>query len=63
MILQKGNVKFKSCPVDSLIWRLAVVTALVADASQGGLRAGAHLWYEVSQEMRYRWEHSTTIPG
>ncbi|XP_059472784.1 rab3 GTPase-activating protein catalytic subunit [Neocloeon triangulifer] len=60
---EKGSVQYKSCPVDCLVWRLAIVTALVADASHGGLRAAAHLWHEVNQEMRYRWDHAITIPG
>ncbi|CAB3385640.1 Hypothetical predicted protein [Cloeon dipterum] len=60
---EKGHVQFKSCPLDSLVWRLAIVTALVADASHGGLRSAAHLWHEVCQEMRYRWDHGITIPG
>ncbi|KAF4526734.1 hypothetical protein B566_EDAN015767 [Ephemera danica] len=60
---QRGSAHMKSAPCDSLVWRLAVVMALVVDANHGGLRSGAHLWYEVSQEMRFRWEHAHPIPG
>lgn len=61
----------KSAPVDGLIWRLAVVMSHVvhnlggvrAAAHLRGVRAAAHLWYEFTQEMRYRWENGITIPG
>lgn len=53
---------YKTCGYDSLVWRLAIVLAQAAE-SLGGTKALAHLWYEFSQEMRYRWEKSYLIPG
>ncbi|KAI4464157.1 rab3 gtpase-activating protein catalytic subunit [Holotrichia oblita] len=53
---------YKTCSYDSLVWRLAIVLAQAAE-SLGGTKALAHLWYEFSQEMRYRWEKSYLIPG
>lgn len=29
----------------------------------GGVKAAAHLWYEFTEEMRYRWENGYSIPG
>lgn len=53
---------FKTCGVDSLVWRLAIVLAQALH-NLGGGRAMAHLWYEFTQEMRYRWEKSIVLPG
>lgn len=52
----------KSATVDGLIWRLAVVMSHVVHAL-GGVKSAAHLWYEFTQEMRYRWEKGIAIPG
>ncbi|KAJ9596359.1 hypothetical protein L9F63_012634 [Diploptera punctata] len=52
----------KSAPVDGLVWRLAVVMSHVMH-TLGGLRAAVHLWYEFTQEMRYRWEKGILVPG
>ncbi|XP_069677662.1 rab3 GTPase-activating protein catalytic subunit [Periplaneta americana] len=52
----------KSAPVDGLVWRLAVVMSHVVH-TLGGVRAAAHLWYEFTQEMRFRWEKGITVPG
>ncbi|CAH1235391.1 unnamed protein product [Diabrotica balteata] len=53
---------FKTCPIDSLPWRLSIVLAHCLQ-SLGGIRAFAHIWYEFVQEMRYRWDKSMPIPG
>lgn len=52
----------KSAPVDGLVWRLAVVMSHVVQ-TLGGVKAAAHLWYEFTQEMRYRWENGYVVPG
>lgn len=54
--------KLKSAPVDGLIWRLAIVMSHVVH-TLGGVKQAAHLWYEFTEEMRYRWEKGHTIPG
>lgn len=53
---------FKTCKPDSLVWRLAIILAQALH-NLGGSRALAHLWYEFTQEMRYRWEKTISIPG
>lgn len=53
---------FRTCGVDSLVWRLSIVLAHALQ-SLGGLKALAHIWYEFVQEMRYRWDKSMPIPG
>lgn len=53
---------FKTCSVDSLIWRFSIVLAQALH-TYGGFRALSHLWFEFVQEMRYRWEKSISIPG
>ena len=60
--LQDSSTKLKSAPVGGLIWRLAIVMSHVVH-TMGGVKAAAHLWYEFTQEMRYRWENGYTIPG
>lgn len=30
--------------------------------SLSGLKAMAHIWYEVIQELRYRWENGIPLP-
>ena len=60
--LQDLSTKLKSAPVDGLIWRLAIVMSHVVH-TLGGVKAAAHLWYEFTEEMRYRWENGYTIPG
>ncbi|XP_063237642.1 rab3 GTPase-activating protein catalytic subunit isoform X2 [Bacillus rossius redtenbacheri] len=52
----------KSAARDGLVWRLAVATAHAVH-TLGGPRAAAHLWYELGQELRYRWEKNIPVPG
>ncbi|XP_076631744.1 RAB3 GTPase activating protein subunit 1 isoform X1 [Colletes latitarsis] len=52
----------KTCPMDSLIWRLSIVAAHCTH-SLGGESALAQLWYEFVQEIRFRWERNILIPG
>lgn len=52
----------KTVPVDSLVWRLAVVMAH-ATHTLGGVKAASHLWFEFCQELRFRWERAIPIPG
>ncbi|KAF7266262.1 hypothetical protein GWI33_020297 [Rhynchophorus ferrugineus] len=53
---------FKTCPEDSLIWRLSIILSHCIE-SLGGIKAFCHVWYEFVQEMRYRWEKCSMIPG
>ncbi|KAI0217388.1 Rab3 GTPase-activating protein catalytic subunit [Lamellibrachia satsuma] len=53
--------QFKSAPVDSLPYRLAICMCII-NHSYGGVRAVAHLWQEFVLEMRFRWENSILIP-
>lgn len=62
LLLQERLNGMKSAPYDSLTWRLAILMSHVVH-SLGGIRSAAHLWYEFTQELRYRWENSTLIPG
>ncbi|XP_046989367.1 rab3 GTPase-activating protein catalytic subunit [Schistocerca americana] len=55
-------LNIKSAPVDSLVWRLAIVMSHVVH-TLGGIRAAAYLWFEFTQEMRYRWDKCILIPG
>ncbi|XP_076182491.1 RAB3 GTPase activating protein subunit 1 isoform X2 [Ptiloglossa arizonensis] len=52
----------KTCTMDSLIWRLAIVAAHCAH-NLGGVSALAQLWFEFVQEIKFRWERSILIPG
>ncbi|XP_078043927.1 RAB3 GTPase activating protein subunit 1 isoform X2 [Augochlora pura] len=52
----------KTCAMDSLIWRFAIVAAHCT-YNLGGASALAQLWYEFVQEIRFRWERSILIPG
>ncbi|KAG8231942.1 hypothetical protein J437_LFUL011411 [Ladona fulva] len=52
----------KTCPADSLTWRMALALAYVYQKF-GGAMAAAHLWYEVTQEARYRWDKLIPLPG
>ncbi|XP_017758239.1 PREDICTED: rab3 GTPase-activating protein catalytic subunit isoform X2 [Eufriesea mexicana] len=52
----------KTCAMDSLVWRLAIVAAHCS-YNLGGAAALAQLWYEFVQEIRFRWERSILIPG
>ncbi|XP_044596449.1 rab3 GTPase-activating protein catalytic subunit isoform X2 [Cotesia glomerata] len=52
----------KTCALDSLVWRLAIVTAHCRQ-NLGGIQAVAQIWHEFVQEMRYRWDESILIPG
>ncbi|KAM3964856.1 RAB3 GTPase activating protein subunit 1 [Aphomia sociella] len=51
----------KTSPEGGLVWRLSVTAARLHDA--GGLPYLAHLWYEFTQELQYRWEHRILVPG
>ncbi|KAL4712908.1 hypothetical protein ACJJTC_011978 [Scirpophaga incertulas] len=51
----------KTSPQGGLVWRLSVTAARLYDA--GGLQYLAHLWYEFTQELQYRWEHRILVPG
>ncbi|KAI5634540.1 rab3 GTPase-activating protein catalytic subunit [Phthorimaea operculella] len=51
----------KTSPRDGLVWRLSAAAARLLDA--GGLPYLAHLWYEFTQELQYRWEHRILLPG
>lgn len=51
----------KTSPEGGLVWRLSVTAARLYDA--GGLPYLAHLWYEFTQELQYRWEHRIVVPG
>ncbi|XP_028155802.1 rab3 GTPase-activating protein catalytic subunit isoform X2 [Ostrinia furnacalis] len=51
----------KTSPYGGLVWRLSVTAARLHDA--GGLAYLAHLWYEFTQELQYRWEHRIVVPG
>lgn len=51
----------KTSPAGGLVWRLSVSAARLLDA--GGLPYLAHLWYEFTQELQYRWERKIRIPG
>lgn len=53
---------YKTAPVDSPVYKLAVSCCLVNYAF-GGLKAVAHLWHEFVLEMRYRLENSILLPG
>lgn len=52
---------FKSAPVDSLTWRLALAMCQV-NHSYGGVPAVAQLWQDFLLEMRHRWENNYTLP-
>ncbi|XP_049869275.1 rab3 GTPase-activating protein catalytic subunit [Pectinophora gossypiella] len=51
----------KTSPTGGLVWRLSLAAARLHDA--GGLPYLAHLWYEFTQELQYRWEHRILVPG
>ncbi|XP_026757234.2 rab3 GTPase-activating protein catalytic subunit [Galleria mellonella] len=51
----------KTSPEGGLVWRMSVTAARLYDA--GGLLYLAHLWYEFTQELQYRWEHRILVPG
>lgn len=58
----------KSCPVDSLLWRLGLTMLRLMyysnnNNADSAVYPMAHLWYEFTQELRYRWENSILIPG
>ncbi|XP_033229238.1 rab3 GTPase-activating protein catalytic subunit [Belonocnema kinseyi] len=52
----------KTCVIGSLVWRLAIV-ATHCTSSFGGISAFAQLWHEFVQEIRFRWEKGSVIPG
>ncbi|OXU23595.1 hypothetical protein TSAR_006793 [Trichomalopsis sarcophagae] len=52
----------KTCAIDGLVWRLAIVAAHCA-YNLGGLTALAQLWHEFVQEVRFRWEKCIPLPG
>ncbi|XP_035220404.1 rab3 GTPase-activating protein catalytic subunit-like [Stegodyphus dumicola] len=59
--IQEHISSFKSAPVDSLTWRLALAMCQV-NHSYGGLPAVAQLWQDFLLEMRHRWENNYTLP-
>ncbi|XP_054718662.1 rab3 GTPase-activating protein catalytic subunit-like [Uloborus diversus] len=59
--IQEHIRSFKSAPVDSLTWRLALAMCQV-NHSYGGLAAVAQLWQDFLLEMRHRWENNYTLP-
>ncbi|XP_015922573.1 rab3 GTPase-activating protein catalytic subunit [Parasteatoda tepidariorum] len=59
--IQEHMRSFKSAPVDSLTWRLALAMCQV-NHSYGGLPAVAQLWQDFLLEMRHRWENNYTLP-
>ncbi|XP_015108534.1 rab3 GTPase-activating protein catalytic subunit isoform X2 [Diachasma alloeum] len=52
----------KTCALEGLVWRLAIVAAHCAH-NLGGALALAQLWHEFVQEIRFRWERTILIPG
>ena len=54
-----GSVK--TCPYDSLVWRLS--HALACGLQWAGVGGVAHVWHEVCLELRFRLEQSIMIPG
>uniref|UniRef100_A0A1X7TIV9 Rab3 GTPase-activating protein catalytic subunit n=1 Tax=Amphimedon queenslandica TaxID=400682 RepID=A0A1X7TIV9_AMPQE len=53
--------ELKSAPPNSLTMRLA--KAFCNIHNDYGLKAMAHIWYEVIQELRYRWENGIALPS
>ena len=51
----------KTCPVDSLCWRLC--TTLACCLGWAGAGGVAHLLHEFCLEVRYRWENGIPLPG
>ncbi|KAG7311267.1 hypothetical protein JYU34_002298 [Plutella xylostella] len=51
----------KSSPAGGLVRRVSLVAARLLEA--GGLPYLAHLWYEFTQELQYRWERRIRVPG
>ena len=51
----------KTCPYDSLVWRLSHAVSCCLQWS--GAAGVAHVWHEVCLEIRYRLENSLLIPG
>lgn len=52
----------KTCAVNGLVWRFAIVAAHCAH-NLGGAAALAQLWHEFVQELHFRWERGIVIPG
>ncbi|XP_014211010.1 rab3 GTPase-activating protein catalytic subunit isoform X2 [Copidosoma floridanum] len=52
----------KTCAIDSLVWRLAIVASHCA-FNLGSVNALAQLWHEFVQELRFRWERGIPVPG
>uniref|UniRef100_A0A1X7V1X7 Uncharacterized protein n=1 Tax=Amphimedon queenslandica TaxID=400682 RepID=A0A1X7V1X7_AMPQE len=52
--------ELKSAPPNSLTMRLA--KAFCNIHNDYGLKAMAHIWYEVIHELRYRWENGIALP-
>ncbi|KAG7208653.1 hypothetical protein KM043_014858 [Ampulex compressa] len=52
----------KTCAMDGLVWRLAIVAAHCTH-NFGGATALAQLWHEFVQEIRFRWERNILVPG
>uniref|UniRef100_A0A1X7TXG8 Rab3 GTPase-activating protein catalytic subunit n=1 Tax=Amphimedon queenslandica TaxID=400682 RepID=A0A1X7TXG8_AMPQE len=53
--------ELKSAPPNSLTMRLA--KAFCNIHNDYGLKAMAHIWYEVIQELCYRWENGIALPS
>ena len=51
----------KTCPPDSLVWRLSQASACCLQWA--GAAGVAHMWHEVCLELRYRLENNIAIPG
>ena len=58
----KQSRGIKTCPLDSLVWRLGIVAAHCT-YNLGGVEAFAQLWQEFLLEIRFRWEKGLLIPG
>ena len=58
----QANIGIKSCPKDSLVWRLSVVFAHCLHVL-GGLKPLAHLMHEFLLEVRFRYESGLLLPG
>ncbi|KAK3907278.1 Rab3 GTPase-activating protein catalytic subunit [Frankliniella fusca] len=51
----------KSSPPEGLVWRLALLLPLIY--AKDGVASAAHMWFEFTEEMRFRWEQAIPVPG